>query len=98
MGKILHAIAGWKLNKKFTLIIFLIVFIPVMALTSILFSTTRQTLIREKIGNIRLDMEQMHARDPKNSGCVSDHHPGIFPATPACYRICAASRAAIPSK
>jgi two-component system sensor histidine kinase YesM len=65
MGKVLRAVAGWKLNRKFTLIIFLIVFIPVMALTSILFSTTRQTLIREKIGNIRLDMEQMHARIQK---------------------------------
>jgi two-component system sensor histidine kinase YesM len=65
MGNILRTVAGWKLNRKFTLIIFLIVFIPVMALTSILFSTTRQTLIREKIGNIRLDMEQMHARIQK---------------------------------
>ncbi len=65
MKKILRSIAGWKLNKKFTLIIFLIVFIPVMALTTILFSTTRQTLIRERIGSIRLDMEQMHARIQK---------------------------------
>ncbi len=65
MRNVLRIMAGWKLNKKFTLIIFLIVFIPVMALTSILFNTTRQTLIREKIGNIRLDMEQMHARVQK---------------------------------
>jgi two-component system sensor histidine kinase YesM len=65
MKKILRIMAGWKLNRKFTLIIFLIVFIPVMALATILFHTTRQTLIREKIGNIRLDMEQMHARIQK---------------------------------
>jgi two-component system, sensor histidine kinase YesM len=65
MKKVLRTLAGWKLNRKFTLIIFLIVFIPVMALTTILFSTTRQTLIREKIGNTRLDMEQMHARIQK---------------------------------
>ena len=65
MKKILRAFAGWKLNRKFTLIIFLIVFIPVMALATILFGTTRQTLINEKIGAIRLDMEQMHARIQK---------------------------------
>lgn len=65
MKKAIRAIAGWRLNSKFTLIIFLIVFLPVMALTAILFSTTRQTLIREKIAGIRLDMEQMHARIQK---------------------------------
>ncbi len=65
MKKLLRALAGWKLNSKFTLIIFVIVFIPVMALTTILFNTTRQTLINEKIGAIRLYMEQMHARIQK---------------------------------
>ncbi len=65
MRKIIRQVAGWKLNRKFTLIIFLIVFIPVTALATILFYTTRQTLIREKIAGIRLDMEQMHTRIQK---------------------------------
>ena len=65
MKKIIQAVAGWRLNQKFTLIIFLIVFIPVMVLATILFHTTRQTLIKEKISSIRLDMEQMHARIQK---------------------------------
>lgn len=54
--------ADRKLNHKFTMIIFIIVFVPVFALTGVLLQSTLDTLILERTNNERLDMEQLSGR------------------------------------
>lgn len=58
-------LASRKLTQKFTVIIFLIVYIPIFILTSVLLRNTQETLIREKMNSVYLDVEQMNTRIQK---------------------------------
>lgn len=64
---LMRVFAGMRLNRKFTLIISLIVFVPVMILAALLFSQMQETIIQEKIASVRLNLEETRTRAAKTA-------------------------------
>ncbi len=67
MKKLAALFTGQKLTLKFTIIIFLIVYIPVFVLTNQLLKNTQDTLIKEKMSSVSLEAEQLKATVSKTA-------------------------------
>ncbi len=67
MKKLAALFTGQKLTLKFTIIIFLIVYIPVFVLTNQLLKSTQDTLIQERMAAVSLSSEQLKSRVSKTA-------------------------------